>query len=128
MDFSLCFQIVDNIKQVMVGKDQAIEFILIALLADGHVLLEDLPDPQSEMKILERFQMEDPLTRLAPVAGPEEICRMQKERAGMTVSAAVLEYITAIVQATRHHEKLKYGASPRGSMALMRAAQSMAAL
>lgn len=43
MDFSLCRNIVDNISRVIVGKLDCIELLLVALLADGHVLLEDLP-------------------------------------------------------------------------------------
>ena len=33
----------ENIAQVMVGKEAAIEMLLAALLSDGHVLLEDVP-------------------------------------------------------------------------------------
>ena len=43
MDFSLCFKIIDNISRVIVGKQDAIELMLVALLADGHALLEDVP-------------------------------------------------------------------------------------
>jgi MoxR-like ATPase len=43
VDFSLCRKITDNISRVIVGKDQAIELLLVGLLAEGHVLLEDVP-------------------------------------------------------------------------------------
>ena len=43
MDFSLCRRITDNISRVIVGKDQAIELLLVGLLAEGHVLIEDVP-------------------------------------------------------------------------------------
>ena len=43
MDFSLCQAIEAQISQVIVGKKAAIELLLVALLADGHVLLEDVP-------------------------------------------------------------------------------------
>jgi len=43
MDFSLCAKITENISQVIVGKDLAIEMLLVGLLAEGHVLLEDVP-------------------------------------------------------------------------------------
>ena len=43
MDFSPCQKIVENISQVMVGKKQTIELLLVALMAEGHVLLEDVP-------------------------------------------------------------------------------------
>jgi MoxR-like ATPase len=43
LDFSLCERIIENVSQVIVGKSQAIELLLVALLGDGHVLLEDVP-------------------------------------------------------------------------------------
>jgi MoxR-like ATPase len=43
MDFSLCKKITDNISRVIVGKDRAIELLLAGLLAEGHVLIEDVP-------------------------------------------------------------------------------------
>jgi MoxR-like ATPase len=43
MDFSLCAEITENISRVIVGKHQAIELLLVGLLAEGHVLLEDVP-------------------------------------------------------------------------------------
>ena len=43
LDFSLCKRITENISRVIVGKQQSIELLLVALLADGHVLIEDIP-------------------------------------------------------------------------------------
>jgi MoxR-like ATPase len=43
------------------------------------------------------------------------------------IDPAVVEYATTIVAATRQHVDLRYGASPRGSIALVRAAQAVAA-
>ena len=43
MDFSLCRSITDNISRVIVGKDPVIELLLVGLLAEGHVLIEDVP-------------------------------------------------------------------------------------
>jgi len=42
-NFHLCQKIMENISRVIVGKQQPIELLLTALLADGHVLLEDIP-------------------------------------------------------------------------------------
>ena len=36
-------KIIDNISKVIVGKRESVELLLIALLAEGHVLLEDVP-------------------------------------------------------------------------------------
>jgi MoxR-like ATPase len=43
MDFALGKKIIDNISTVIVGKTEALELLLVALLADGHVLVEDVP-------------------------------------------------------------------------------------
>jgi MoxR-like ATPase len=43
MDFTVCKKISQNISRVIVGKDQSIELLLVGLLAEGHVLLEDVP-------------------------------------------------------------------------------------
>ena len=42
-NFSVCQKISENINKVIVGKNKAIELILVALLAEGHLLLEDVP-------------------------------------------------------------------------------------
>ncbi|MBW2107859.1 MAG: AAA family ATPase, partial [Deltaproteobacteria bacterium] len=43
MDFGLCRKIMDNVSGVVVGKAEALELLMVALLADGHVLIEDVP-------------------------------------------------------------------------------------
>ena len=43
MPFDLCKRIIENVSHVIVGKEHSIEFLLVALLADGHVLIEDIP-------------------------------------------------------------------------------------
>ena len=39
--------LLENVERVIVGKRQAIEFIMVALLCEGHVLLEDVPGSAS---------------------------------------------------------------------------------
>lgn len=258
MDFSLCRKIIDNISRVMVGKESSIELLLVALLADGHVLVEDIPglgktllakslarsiggsfkrvqftpdllpaditgfnvynqqtgqftfqpgpvmanvlladeinrtiprtqssllesmeerqvtvdgrtyplphpffvmatqnpielegtfplpeaqldrfllrirlgypEKAEEIAILERFQEKDPLLELQAVANPEEVAELQRARKRIRVSHPIKEYITEIVRATRSHPSLRFGASPRGSLGLMRSGQGLAVL
>ena len=258
MNFSLCKKIVENISRVIVGKQESIELLLVALLSDGHVLIEDIPGlgktllakslaksiggsfrrvqftpdllpaditgfnvynqqlgqfafqtgpvmtnilladeinrtiprtqssllesmeehqvtvdsktyplphpffvmatqnpielegtfplPEAqldrfllriglgypgkdeEIAILERFQEKDPLAELEAVANPEELVEWQDARKRIHVSHHVKEYITDIVRATRSHTSLRLGASPRGSLGLMRTGQALAAL
>lgn len=258
MPFSLCKRIIENVSRVIVGKEPSIELLLVALLADGHVLIEDIPglgktliakslarsigasfkrvqftpdllpgditgfnvynqqtgqftfqpgpvmthvlladeinrtiprtqssllesmeerqvtvdgktyglphpffvmatqnpielegtfplpeaqldrfllrirlgypSQQEEIAILERFRQDDPLKDLSPVATPEEIAALQEARKRIRVSSPVKEYITTIVAATRQNPALRLGASPRGSLSLLRASQALAAL
>ena len=43
VSFDLCKKIEENVSRVIVGKERSIELLLVALLADGHVLIEDIP-------------------------------------------------------------------------------------
>ncbi len=86
------------------------------------------PSQPEEIAILTRFQEEDPLRVLEPVAQPEDVVALQEARKKITVSAPVREYITSLVGVTRAHPALRLGASPRGSLALMRTGQALAAL
>jgi len=40
---SLTERVVDNVKKVIIGKDDAVRLMVIAVLSQGHVLLEDVP-------------------------------------------------------------------------------------
>jgi MoxR-like ATPase len=258
MDFNLCQKIIENIKRVVVGKQRPIELLLVTLLAEGHVLLEDVPgvaktllakclaksiggtfnrvqftpdmmptditgfnvydqqsarfsfrpgpvithvlladeinrtiprtqssllecmeerqvtvdghthvlpqpffvlatqnpielmgtfplpeaqldrfllktslgypDRQEEIQILTRFQQADPILAIKAVATPEDISRLQVGRRDVIVSEPVRSYIADIVLSTREHTAIQFGASPRGSLGLMRAGQALAAL
>jgi len=84
------------------------------------------PTQREEVLILRRFQEEDPLVDLGEVLSPEEICELQEKRKHVTVSDSIREYISALVAATRSHPKVHFGVSPRGSLGIMRASQSLA--
>ena len=86
------------------------------------------PEEDEEIAILDRFREGEPLKELTPVATPELVSGLQKARRAIRVSRPVREYITGIVRATRVHPSLSLGASPRGSLGLMRASQGLAAL
>jgi MoxR-like ATPase len=86
------------------------------------------PEKDEEIAILGRFKEEDPLFKLEAVAHPEQIAELQQARKRVRLSSPVKEYITNIVRATRDTPSLRLGASPRGSLGLMRAGQALAAL
>jgi len=86
------------------------------------------PDKDEEIRILERFQEDDPMLKLESVVSPEQIKELQQARKKIHVSQPVREYIANIVRATRSNNSLRFGASPRGSIGLMRTGQALAAL
>ncbi|KPJ97206.1 MAG: hypothetical protein AMJ60_12335 [Desulfobacterales bacterium SG8_35] len=86
------------------------------------------PEKDEEISMLERFRVKDPLINLKAVASPEQITELQGARKKIRVSFPVREYIADIVRATRKSEDLRFGASPRGSLGLMRTGQALAAL
>ena len=86
------------------------------------------PGRNEEVSILKRFQENDPLQELEAVAAPGEVSRLQDVRRKIHVSDPVREYITDLVRATRDNPACNLGASPRGSLGLMRAGQAMAIL
>lgn len=86
------------------------------------------PSVQQGREILQRFRSSDPITALKTVASGETVNAAQASFSIVKVSDAVEQYIINIVEATRHDEKISLGVSPRGSIALMRAAQVNAIL
>ena len=84
------------------------------------------PDREEESRILEMYQKDDPYETLEPVVSSDEILNLQALRKNIIVSAPVREYIVRISSETRNNEKIKYGVSPRGSLSLMLACQSLA--
>ena len=219
----LVYALQQNIRQVIVGKDEAIELMLIALICRGHVLIEDVPgvgkttmaaalaktgavmsqivladeinrtspktqssllevmeegqvtvdgvthtlprpfmvmatqnpvdfvgtyplpeaqmdrfflritvgypSVEEEMDMLERYSGQvTPLQTLSPVCGAEEIIAMQEQLGTVYASKEARNYVANIVAMTRTHPALQLGASPRGSIALLRAAQACALL
>lgn len=86
------------------------------------------PNDSEEMAILQRFQKEEPFLHIQAVTTPEEICALQKARKEIYLSEPLRKYITDLVGATRLSPYLRLGASPRGSLGLMKAGQALAAL
>jgi MoxR-like ATPase len=86
------------------------------------------PDRDEEIRIMERFRESDPLEQLNAVVTPDDITKLQQARRRIIVSEPVRDYIADMVRATRDHPAVRFGASPRGSLGLMRAAQARATL
>lgn len=84
------------------------------------------PDNESEIEILESQKIKHPIDELKNVATMEEFEREKLNVREVKVSDEVKKYIVKIIDETRKHESLKYGASPRGSLALMHMSMSWA--
>ncbi len=86
------------------------------------------PQRDEELAILLRNKAANPLEALQPVATAEDILLLRKKHSEITCAQPVMEYIVSIAEATRRHEKISLGVSPRGSLALMHAAMANAML
>jgi MoxR-like ATPase len=86
------------------------------------------PTEEQENDILLRFERQDPLDELQSVADPETITDMQNRVREIRVETSVRQYIVNVCRATRVHEDVELGASPRATMALYRTCQALAAI
>jgi MoxR-like ATPase len=86
------------------------------------------PEPAQEQMILDEQKITHPLDSLTAVLSVEELRQMQKAVREVYVDPSVSDYIVRLVNATRTHPDVYLGASPRGSLALYRTGQALAAL
>ena len=86
------------------------------------------PSEDEENAILERFRLADPLPDLQPTTNAEEIMGLQHERRQVRVEESVRNYIVHVARATRTHNEIELGASPRAPLSLYQSAQAWAAI
>jgi MoxR-like ATPase len=86
------------------------------------------PDAAEEVAIMRAQTRRHPIEDLKPVLTRERVLALRERVAEVAVHDSVAEYIAALVRATRTHADVELGASPRGSLALMKAAQAVALL
>ena len=86
------------------------------------------PDKQTERKILQTRPARTRLANLKPAMSAEDLVAMQDQTPDVRVDDAIMDYVLAIAEATRRSDDLTVGLSPRGSLALMQAAQGSAIL
>ena len=84
------------------------------------------PAQEESVQLLQRFVLENPLDEIQSVARPEDILQVQRDVREIYVHEELMAYICAIVEQTRMVEGVILGASPRASLALMRASQAYA--
>lgn len=86
------------------------------------------PDRTSEKKMLGEYKQNDPFTDIRPVCTKQDIVNAYELVRAVTVSDMIKEYIIDIITAVRESDKIRLGASPRATLALMRTAQAYAAV
>jgi MoxR-like ATPase len=86
------------------------------------------PAPADELAMLFSRQRTNPLDAVEPAATMDDLLAMQAEVREVEIKEPVAEYLLRVVTATREHRSVALGVSPRGALALFRAAQARAFL
>ena len=86
------------------------------------------PDKMNEINILGAQQLAHPITKLEQVVSKEELLEAQEAVRQVYADDLVKSYIIELCIATRQHPDVYLGASPRGSLALYRTSQALAAI
>ncbi len=86
------------------------------------------PQLEEEAMILQRQAITHPIDELQPLIDGDTVLQIQRQVRLVRLTPAMRRYIVQIVNATRQHPAVALGASPRGSLGLMRASQAWALL
>lgn len=86
------------------------------------------PSRGSELDMLDHHGAANPLDSLQPVTSGEQVRSLITTVGTVYAAPAVKDYIVDIIEATRTHEDLRLGASPRASLHLLRASRARAAM
>lgn len=85
------------------------------------------PDHADAVEILKGNAL-NPISRVQPVMGVEELAEIRKETNDLFIRDEIFEYIVNLVEATRVNDLFAMGASPRGTIAILKMAKAMAVL
>ena len=86
------------------------------------------PSFMDELSVIKQQEKTHPIDELEAVASPEDVIKLQEAAKNVYVDTAVREYIVGLIEATRNHEDVSLGASPRASLGMFRAVRGMAIL
>ena len=84
------------------------------------------PSFSEELAVIEQQEQIHPIEHLNAVATAEDVVGLQNAAKNVYVDSAVREYIVGLIEATRTHEDVFLGASPRASLGMFRAVRAMA--
>ena len=86
------------------------------------------PSRTDERQILTNLWREHPITKLGKVVDGQDLSTLQRRVWDVNVDTTLQDYIVDLAEATRRHPDLSLGVSPRGSLALLKGAQALAAI
>ncbi len=86
------------------------------------------PAESEEEEMLVRFQAADPLGDMKAVTGAKQVAEFQTWVQQVYVDPVLRTYIVRLVQATRDHQDIELGASPRATLGLYRCSQAQSAI
>ena len=86
------------------------------------------PGTEEELKMLAAHRTMSPVDAVEPVAEADDLLGLQGQVREVRVTEAVARYMLNLVESTRRHKDIEIGVSPRGALALYRAAQAIALL
>ncbi|MFO1379563.1 MAG: MoxR family ATPase [Chitinivorax sp.] len=86
------------------------------------------PDPAAERMLLRGTARQELIRELTPVLQPQQLLQLQHRATQVHVADALLDYLQALLHASRHSPQIASGLSPRAGLALLRAAQAYALL
>ncbi len=86
------------------------------------------PQVSDEINMVQSRLKGNPMKELAPVITAEDLSALQRVTAATHVSDAVVDYIVRIMDATRHHEHILRGASPRATLSITDMSKAIAQL
>ena len=86
------------------------------------------PDMKSQIEIMKERHHENPLDNIVPITNKETLNNLIYEAQNTFVADAVYAYASALIEETRHNQYIQLGISPRGALALCRAAKAHAFL
>jgi MoxR-like ATPase len=109
-------------------QDQAGTFPLPESQLDRFLMRVQLgyPAPAAERELLNGVDRRDLVNSLEPVVGVDALAALQRAVLGVHVSAALLDYVQALVAHTRNAAAISLGLSPRAAIGLLRAARAWA--
>ncbi len=86
------------------------------------------PSPKDEQNMVLGRQGKDPMQELKPLLTKEALVAMQEEVARTFISDVVVEYVVKLIDATRKHEHILRGASPRATLSVVAVSKAIAQL